>query len=61
MALEELFIDGDALDGDNPLPALDFEHPINQQKGVAMGEDSLDLSDVHGRRLSFRGYSDGAI
>ena len=45
---EELLVDRDVLDGDDAGRRLAFEHSIDQQEGVAMGQILLDLLDVHG-------------
>jgi hypothetical protein len=43
MALKLGLIKGDVLDRHGPLPWLVFDHTIDQGKGVAMGEEPLNL------------------
>src|ERR1700693_5524925 len=40
------FVDGDILDGNNALPALQIQHAIDQEKGIAVRQDLQNLVDV---------------
>src|SRR5947209_8428294 len=43
---EKRFVDGDVLDGDYPLAALQFEDAIDQQQGIAVRQDFENVVDV---------------
>jgi hypothetical protein len=49
MSLEVGFIDGHALDPDRTLIPREFDHPIDEEEGVAMRDDLQDLSNVKPR------------
>ena len=46
VALEVGLVDGDVLDGDDAFGAFDLEDAVDEEEGVAMGEDRHDLEDV---------------
>ena len=66
MALEERFVDGNVLDGDDTLAGLQLDHAVDQEEGVAMRQQLLNLLHVHRQLdgithdLSFPAPSDGA-
>jgi hypothetical protein len=43
---EKRFVDGDVLDGDYPLAALQFEDAINQQQGITVRQNFENVVDV---------------
>lgn len=47
MALEEGFIVGDVLDGDDGPPRLDVQDPVDEKKGIAVGQKLKDLLNIH--------------
>ena len=48
MAAEEGFVGGHIFERDNPLPSREFEHPVNEQERVAVGQKRGDLGVFHG-------------
>ena len=52
VALEVRLVDGDVLDGDDALPALDLDDTVDKEEGIAMRQEGHDFEDVHrgGRR-----------
>ena len=54
------FVGGHILDGDEALLAFDLDDAIDQQKRVAMRQDSLDLHDIEGG-LAAKGRGGGIL
>jgi glutamate carboxypeptidase len=54
MTRKKRLIDGDILNGHNPLPALQVEHAVDQQERKSMRQNLADVVDVEGR-LGWRG------
>ncbi len=46
MALEERFVDGHILETNNTFVGYDFYDSIDQDKGIPMGQELKDLSNV---------------
>ena len=46
MAAEKGLVRSYVLERDNALPAVDFQHAVDQQKGVTMGKNALYLLNV---------------
>jgi hypothetical protein len=55
VAVEERFVDGDVLDGHDPLGALELDDAVDQQKRIAVGQKFHDLPNV--QCLIFRRHS----
>ena len=51
VALEEGLIDGDVFDGDDALLAFHLEDTVDEEEGVAVGEEGHDFEYVHGLGL----------
>jgi hypothetical protein len=47
VALEVGFVNGDVLDGDDALAGFHLEDAVDEEEGIAVGEEGHDLEDVH--------------
>ena len=47
VALEELLVDGDVLDGDDALVGLHLDDAVDEEEGVAVRQEGHDFEDVH--------------
>jgi hypothetical protein len=45
VALEKRLVHGHVLDGDHALPALELNNAVDQEKGVAVGQEIHDFLD----------------
>lgn len=50
VTLEEILVDGDVLDADTGLVAIDVDDLVDEQEGVAMRQQLHDLLDVRSRQ-----------
>jgi hypothetical protein len=56
VTLEVGLVDGDVFDGDDALLAFDLEDAVDEEEGVAVGEEGHDLEDVHGTCCRLLGW-----
>ena len=47
VALEVGLVDGDVFDGDDALLALHLDDAVDEEEGIAMGQEGHDVEDVH--------------